>query len=84
VHFFSHVSEAVEMVLVQSKTWLVGWGFWLLKLLLPNYAMFDVSTGMVEGQVYSVQALLVITVYGLLFGVLYLLIATWLLGKKDL
>lgn len=84
IHFFSHVGEAAELALVQSNVKLVGWFFWVLQLGLPNYTMFDVSGAMVSQEIYSVQALAVVTAYGASFVVLYLLLATWLFATKDL
>lgn len=84
IHFFGHMTEALQLGLAQSKAAIVRVVFQGLEFVLPNYTMFDVSESLVSKEIFSPQALVVITLYAGLFCLLYLLIATWLLSSKDL
>jgi ABC-type transport system involved in multi-copper enzyme maturation permease subunit len=84
IYFYGHVSEAAQTQLVQSPLPFFRWIFGALEFVLPNFTTFDVSAGLIAQEIYSLQAVALLTAYALTFAFLYLLLANWLFATRDL
>jgi len=84
IYSFGHVSDFLRASLTASDSVVFPKIVEILDLIMPNYVLLDVPSGMVYSAVFNLQSVAILTAYALSFTVLYLVLATWAFELKEL
>lgn len=84
VYFYGHVSDFLHITIEGSDSPMVDWALRALDFVLPNYSVMDFPGGLIQRELFTASSLLVLTAYALSFAAVYLMIAVWAFGNREL